>query len=84
MADSATAKKVQVTKERNPFMEEQQIQEFVHRVSNEEALRKELASDPEGLIMREGFSPRVAKVVSRLVPHLKLDQSLEPSFRWWD
>lgn len=64
-------------------MEEQQIQEFVHRASNDETLRKELASDPNSVISRESFSPRVAQIVLRLVPHLALDQSLEPSLQWW-
>ena len=65
-------------------MEERQIQEFVHRISNDETLRKELASDPEGVIMREGFSPRVANIISRLVPHLAVGHSLEFSpARWW-
>ena len=64
-------------------MEEQQIQEFVHRVSNDEALRKELASDPEGVIMCESFSPRVAQIITRLVPQLASNQSLEPSLCWW-
>ena len=65
-------------------MEERQIQEFVHRISNDEALRKELASDPEGVIMREGFSPRITQVVMRLLPHLSLGHSLRfSSARWW-
>ena len=64
-------------------MEEQQIQEFVHRVSNDEALRKELASDPEGVLLREAFSPRVTQIVSRLVPHLSLGHSLEFSPNYW-
>ena len=64
-------------------MEEQQIQEFVHRVSNDEVLRKELASDPTGVISRERFSPRVAQIITRLVPQLALDQQMEPSFAWW-
>ena len=64
-------------------MEEQQIQNFVHRVSNDEILRKELASDPNTVIMREGFSPRVARIISRLVPHLAMSQELEPSLYWW-
>ena len=64
-------------------MEERQIQEFVHRISNDETLRKELASDPEGVIMREGFSPRVTNIISRLVPHLSLGLSLEFSPNWW-
>jgi hypothetical protein len=65
-------------------MEERQIQEFVHRIFNDEALRKELANDPKGVIKREGYSPRVIQVVMRLVPHLALGHSLEfsPNF-WW-
>ncbi len=46
-------------------MEEQQIQNFVHRVSNDETLRKELAIDPNTVIMREGFSPRVVRITIR-------------------
>ena len=65
-------------------MEEQLIQDFVHRVSRDEELRKELASDPTTVIMREGFSPRVARIIARLVPQLALDQSLEPSLRFWN
>ncbi len=64
-------------------MEEQQIQDFVHRVSHDETLRKELATDPDTVIMREGFSPRVARIVARLVPHLAMEQELEPSLSWW-
>ena len=66
-------------------MEEQQIQDFVHCASHDEALRKELASNPDGVIMREGFSPRVARIIARLVPQLALDKPLEPSHNgWWD
>jgi hypothetical protein len=67
------------------LMEEQIIQEFVHRASTDEHLRKELASDPDGVIMREGFSPRVARVISRLVPHLLAGQSVgsENKPTWW-
>ncbi len=64
-------------------MEEQQIQDFVHRVFRGETLRKELASNPDEVIMREGFSPRVARIVARLVPQLAFDKALEPSLVWW-
>lgn len=64
-------------------MEEQQIQNFVHRVSNDEELREELAMDPNTVIMREGFSPRVVRIVARLAPHLAMNKELEPSFPWW-
>ncbi len=65
-------------------MEERIIQEFVHRVSTDESLHVELASDPDGVIMREGFSPRVARVVARLAPHLSVEQSIETSYRFWN
>ena len=65
-------------------MEEQQIKEFVHRVSCDEELRKELAQNPDGVLMREGFSPRVTQIVARLVPHLTLSSSVgfAPN-AWW-
>lgn len=64
-------------------MEEQQIRDFVHRVSTEETLRAELASDPKSVIEREGFSPRVAQVVMRLIPHLAMNKPTEVSLSWW-
>jgi hypothetical protein len=64
-------------------MEELQIQEFVHRVLTDEELRKELASTPDSVIMREGFSPRVAKIITRLVPHLAMEKPLEVSLAFW-
>ena len=64
-------------------MEEKQIQDFVHRVSNDEELRQELAQNPDGVIMREGFSPRVAQIVTRLVPHLTLHQFIDIPLNMW-
>jgi hypothetical protein len=65
------------------IVEEKQIQDFVHRVSNDEDLRKELAQKPDEVIMREGFSPRVAQIVTRLVPHLTLHQFVDIPLYWW-
>lgn len=65
-------------------MEERQIQDFVHRISTDEALRREVATDLKSVMMREGFSPRVARVIERLTPHLTMEHSAEkPSFSWW-
>lgn len=65
-------------------MEERIIQDFVHRVSTDEKLREELASNQDGVIMREGFSPRVARVVARMVPHLLAGQSIGSENKpWW-
>lgn len=66
-------------------MEEKQIQTFVHRVSTDPELREELRRNPDGVVTREGFSPRVSRIVLRLVPHLAFDQQpLEKSFGWWN
>jgi hypothetical protein len=64
-------------------MEEQQIQDFVHRVSTDEELRKEMGRDPDGVIMREGYSPRVTQIIKVLCQHLAMDKPLELSLPWW-
>jgi hypothetical protein len=65
-------------------MEEIQIQTFVHRISTDSDLREELRRDPQGVILREGFSPRVSRIIARLVPHLAFEQPIEKSFgHWW-
>ncbi len=64
-------------------MEEQEIQEFVHRVVMDETARRELASDPTGVVTRSGFSPRVAQIIFRLVPYLAFDRPLDPAEKWW-
>jgi hypothetical protein len=63
-------------------MEEKQIREFVHRVSQDENLRSALTQDPDGVIMRENFSPRVAQVITKLVPYLSVDGPRETK-PWW-
>src|SRR5215469_18931761 len=69
--------------ERKFFMEEQQIQTFVHAVSQDEKLRKEFVSDPDTVIMREGFSPRLSRVIRKLVPYLEVDQMPSIESRVW-
>jgi len=64
-------------------MEEKQIQEFVSRALNDENLLKELERDPEKVIMREHYSPRVARVLRRLIPLLNAEQPLGPSLDYW-
>jgi hypothetical protein len=63
-----------IYKEKRLSMEEQQIQSFVYTVLQDEKLRRELACDPDAVIMREGFSPRLASVIRKLVPSLGIDQ----------
>ncbi len=64
-------------------MEEQQIRDFVYRVSNDEKLRKELTSSPEDVLRHESFSPRVAEVVRKLVPHLAFSTAFATPLSWW-
>ena len=61
--------------------EERQITEFVGRFSTVSADSSEMAASPSEAMKREGFSPRVAQILRRLVPHLSLDQSLDQIFK---
>ncbi|MEO7018649.1 MAG: hypothetical protein ABI234_00675 [Ktedonobacteraceae bacterium] len=64
-------------------MEEQQIQEFVHRVALDERMRFALASNPTGVSMPYDVSPRVAQILARLVPYLTFERSMNPHEEWW-
>lgn len=64
-------------------MEEQQIQEFVHRAIANKAVQRELALDPVGVVRREGFSPRVTEIIFHLIPYLAVDQPVELHTKWW-
>ena len=64
-------------------MEEQQIQNIVHRVSTNEALRQELARDPQAFVQREGLSSSVARVIMKLVPKLTLTNTPNGTESWW-
>ena len=64
-------------------MEEQQIRDFVYRVSNDEKLRKELTSNPDDVLRHESFSPRVAEIVRRLIPHLAFNTAFAAQGPWW-
>ena len=64
-------------------MEEQQLQEFVHRVALDKEIQRELVRDPVGVLARESLTPRVAGIVLRLVPHLTFDCPLASAEKWW-
>jgi hypothetical protein len=64
-------------------MEEEQIQEFVHRVAVDERMRRELVRNPARVIGRQHFSPRVARVIARLVPRLAFEQYVQGGDTWW-
>ena len=64
-------------------MEEQHIQEFVHRAVTDVKLRSELAVDPVGAIERSGYSARVMAILLRLVPCLTFEQALQGDAKWW-
>ena len=64
-------------------MEEQQIQDLVHRISSDESLRQELAQDPHAFVQREGVSSAVARVIMKLVPQLTLTNTTNDTEYWW-
>ncbi|HEY0757377.1 MAG TPA: hypothetical protein VGD98_25720 [Ktedonobacteraceae bacterium] len=67
-------------------MEEQQIQDFVHRAVTDRVFRQELAVDPWGVLVREGYEAypvRVLKILARLVPCLAFEQPLSLNSGWW-
>ncbi len=65
-------------------MEEMQIKNIVQRASQDEAFCAELTNDFDGVVAREGLSPRVAEVVSRMVPHLTFGfKPASLNWGWW-
>lgn len=65
-------------------MEEQQIRDFVDRTTGDAAFRQQVMSNPEAVVRQEGYSDSVARVITRLVPHLALERSSSTvSFSWW-
>jgi hypothetical protein len=65
-------------------MEEQQIQEFVHRFALDEQMRYALAGNPAGVVsMPPDVSPRVAQILACLVPYLTFEQPIGSYQEWW-
>ena len=65
------------------MLEEQQIQEFVHRAFMDKALRSELARQPAEVIGCGDYSSRVMAILLRLVPCLVFEQPLDMHAEWW-
>jgi hypothetical protein len=63
--------------------EEEQIQVFVHQAVMDEQVRAELLHSPAVVIARQGFSPRVERIMARLAPQLALTQSVMSTEHWW-
>lgn len=64
-------------------MEEQQIQECVHRFALDERMRYTLASKAVGVSMPHDVSPRVAQILTYLLPYLTFEQPLGLPEEWW-
>jgi hypothetical protein len=64
-------------------MEERQIQAFVRRVLMDQEMKSALMRDPAGVIQREGYTPRVAAILLRLVPCLTFEQPMHLGEKWW-
>ncbi|HEY7417106.1 MAG TPA: hypothetical protein VH593_18105 [Ktedonobacteraceae bacterium] len=63
-------------------MEEKQIQQFVGRVMQDESLRKAFVEQPETVLSEEQFTPRVVRVLMKMVPHFMGSQQVFP-FDFW-
>lgn len=64
-------------------MEEKQIQQFVGRIMRDKYLRKTFVKQPEAVLKEEQFSPRVVRVLMKMVPHFAGSQQMVP-FSWWE
>lgn len=64
-------------------MEEQQIQDFVHRIALDGRVRSEMASNPAGILQLQDFSPRVLQIFSLLMPYFVLDSPVVSTEKWW-
>jgi len=64
-------------------MEEKQIQQFVGRVMSDENLRKAFVEQPETVLKEEQFSPRVVRVLMKMVPHFAGSQHMSPLAYWF-
>ncbi len=65
-------------------METQEIQTFIYRLSQDQQLRHDLLTRTDETIQRCQLSPRVARILLKLVPHLNEDftSSMRPH-TWW-
>lgn len=63
-------------------MEEKQIEQFVGRVMRDENLRKAFVEHPEMVLSEEQFSPRVVRVLMKMVPHFVGSQHIFPLQYW--
>jgi hypothetical protein len=64
-------------------MEEQQIQEFVHQVVTDEAVRRELCTNAAGVIAPLDFTPRVVEIISHLIPRFAFENAPQSNEKWW-
>jgi hypothetical protein len=64
-------------------VEEQQLQDIVHRIYTDDRFRQALLTDPQGVIEQEHLAPLVSNVVKKLIPHLSLGETLGPPLWWW-
>ena len=66
------------------MLEEQQIQEYVHRAMLDERIRRIGVGEHMGVSMPQDVSPRVAQILACLVPYLAFEQRpIDSSEKWW-
>lgn len=64
-------------------MEEQQIQEFIHRAMTDQEFKRELALDPREVVGRGEYSSQVTAILLRLTPCVAFGRPLGPGDDWW-
>ncbi len=66
------------------MVEEQQIQEYVHRVVLDEQIRRAMPGEP-AVSVPQDVSPRVAQILACLVPYLAFEQqqTIDMAAKWW-
>jgi hypothetical protein len=65
------------------MVEEQVIQNIVHKCASDPDFRTRLASETEQVVREEGGSERVTRVVRKMLPQLVQGEGLPPPFGWW-
>lgn len=66
------------------MLEEQQIQDYVHKMVLDERVRQAVLGEAAGVSVFQDVSPRVAQILARLAPSLDFEQrSAGTSAKWW-
>lgn len=66
------------------MLEEQQIQDYVHKIVLDERVRYAVLGEAAGASMLQDVSPRVTQILACLAPYLAFDlRPANPPAKWW-